>query len=68
MGAIDEQSLEQLQVVLKLKGCVQNKEHEYENCSFKYNSQNPKFVWVLRDFALQLVDKNGKEMNSDEYL
>lgn len=68
MGAIDEQSLEQLQVVLKLKDCVDNTEHEYEDCSFKYSSQPPQFIWVLRDFALQLIDKNGLEMSPDEYL
>lgn len=25
-------------------------------------------VWVLRDFALQLVNKNGREMSSNDYL
>lgn len=65
MGAIDEMSLEQLQVVLKLKACVDGSQHSYEGCSFRYNSDNPKFMWILRDFALQLVDKNGKEITSD---
>lgn len=59
MGAIDELSLEQLQVVLKLKTCVDNTPHQYDSSSYKYSSDHPKFIWVLRDFALQLVDKNG---------
>ena len=25
-------------------------------------------MWVVRDFALQLVDENSKEINSKEYL
>lgn len=65
MGAIDELSLEQLQVVLKLKTCVDNTKHEYDSCSYKYCSDNPKFIWVLRDFALQLVDRSGNEITSD---
>lgn len=68
MGAIDELSLEQLQAVLKLKLCVENTEHQYDSCSYRYSSDNPKFIWVLRDFALQLVDKTGQEITSDEYL
>ena len=28
----------------------------------------PKFFWILRDFSLQMVDKNGKTLNNDEYL
>ena len=46
-GAIDEQALGQLQVVLNLKNCIEK-------------HGRPKFVWVLRDFALQLIDKEGK--------
>jgi hypothetical protein len=34
----------------------------------KYKSPPPKFYWILRDFALQLIDKNGREITSDEYL
>jgi len=28
----------------------------------------PSFLWVVRDFALQLCDEDGKEINSKEYL
>jgi hypothetical protein len=28
----------------------------------------PSFMWVVRDFALQLCDENGSEINSQEYL
>ena len=28
----------------------------------------PTFCWVVRDFTLQLVDKNGKSIQADEYL
>ena len=28
----------------------------------------PKFLWVVRDFSLQLVNENGKRITSKEYL
>ena len=28
----------------------------------------PNFIWVLRDFALKLVNANGKSISSDEYM
>lgn len=28
----------------------------------------PSFLWIIRDFALQLVDKEGRSMTSQEYL
>ena len=55
MGAIDEQALDQLRVVTNLKSCV----------SSRLESERTKLVWVLRDFALQLVDKYGCEMTAN---
>lgn len=28
----------------------------------------PSFIWVVRDFTLQLVDEEGTDMTSKEYL
>tara|TARA_B110000285_G_C15126187_1_gene620402 strand:+ start:951 stop:1097 length:147 start_codon:yes stop_codon:yes gene_type:complete len=28
----------------------------------------PKFLWVVRDFTLQLVDDENKEINAKQYL
>lgn len=52
MGAIDELALDQLRVVVNLK----------QNLMAQPPAEKTKLVWVLRDFALQLVDKNGFEM------
>ena len=49
MGAIDEQALDQLRVIVNLKNSLAQQAPE----------EKTKLVWVLRDFALQLVDKNG---------
>ena len=29
---------------------------------------NPEFLWVLRDFMLELIDERGVEMSEDQYL
>lgn len=28
----------------------------------------PKFLWVLRDFTLEIANKNGKKLTPKEYL
>ena len=28
----------------------------------------PKFLWVIRDFTLELTDRNGKRVKPAEYL
>ena len=28
----------------------------------------PQFMWVLRDFALQLINEDGEQMTCDDYL
>jgi hypothetical protein len=48
-GAIDEGTLDQLRIVAKLKQCLKGTGTEDKG----------RLVWVLRDFALQLVGKNG---------
>lgn len=34
----------------------------------EYSKYFPNFLWVVRDFALQLVDSEGEPINSKEYL
>jgi hypothetical protein len=51
LGAIDELALDQMRVILNLKKCLKQPQPETEKI---------KLVWVLRDFALQLADKNGQ--------
>lgn len=57
IGAIDEQGLDQLRVIVNLKKSFSGQE----------NSQ-PRLIWVLRDFALQLINKKGDSLTENEYL
>jgi hypothetical protein len=41
--------LEQLRVILNFKDSLKHQE----------SNEKPKLVWILRDFSLQLVDRQG---------
>jgi hypothetical protein len=49
LGAIDEVALDQLRTVINLK----------QTLAFQESEEKVKLVWVLRDFALQLMNKYG---------
>lgn len=34
----------------------------------EYSQYFPSFMWVVRDFSLQLVDQEGEAITSKEYL
>ena len=68
MGAIDEQALEDLSLVCKLTQHIHVKSHQGNVSAEAYSQYFPKFIWALRDFSLQLVDEEGYQINSNQYL
>jgi hypothetical protein len=71
MGSIDEQALEDLSLVCKLTQHIHVKSSQSPNLSQSstmYSQYFPKFIWAIRDFCLQLVDKEGKSISSNQYL
>ena len=56
VGHIDETAIKTLSFMSKVS--------EFIDCDVI----PPKFYWILRDFSLQMVDKNGKNMSNREYL
>jgi len=71
MGAIDEASIEELHLVLQL--CARIHVSSQEGDGGKHNESSlsdflPGFLWVLRDFHLQLVDARGNALTETEYL
>lgn len=67
VGSIDEQALSNMSLVTNLstqiRGHVDDSElPEKPNLSF------PAFLWVVRDFALQLRDGGGRTIGAKEYL
>lgn len=70
IGAIDEQAIDDLHVVLHLAKHIHVKSghsDEAERAS-ELSQYFPSFLWVLRDFHLRLADENGGSITEKEYL
>ena len=66
VGSIDESALQCMSLVLNLAKIITVKS---DNCGQENLSMYfPSFLWVVRDFALQLVDENGTQLTSNQYL
>lgn len=66
VGSIDESALSSMSLVLNLAKhiTVKSDKQSTENLSEYF----PSFLWVIRDFALQLVDETGRALTTKEYL
>ena len=64
MKNIDESAIENLALVLNFAKKIQSKFKEINN----YANNFPSFLWVLRDWALELIDTNGNEITARQYL
>ena len=65
VGSIDENALSSLNLILNLAKEIQTKSNGKVGDDI---SSFPAFLWIVRDFALMLRDKNGNSINSKEYL
>jgi hypothetical protein len=64
VGSIDENSLNSLNVIINLAKEIQAKTGEDADGNLYF----PSFLWVVRDFSLQMVDREGCPMAAKEYL
>jgi hypothetical protein len=75
-GAIDENSISNLSLVInltkhiKVKGNRQSldEDEEDEEDPEELSKFFPSFLWILRDFSLELVNELGSEISPNEYL
>jgi len=70
LGSIDENAIQSLSFVINLSKHIQLKSNSRYSETDPEELANlfPSFLWVLRDFALQLVDENGENITAKEYL
>ncbi len=72
MGTIDENALNSLSLVIQLAKKIQMKkntgEAETQEDIDALAQMFPSFLWVLRDFALKLVDQEGTALTPKQYL
>lgn len=61
VGSIDEQALNNMSLVTNLSSQIRQS-------SVQDASEYPAFLWVVRDFALQLQNSEGAAISSSEYL
>jgi hypothetical protein len=58
VGSIDEPALQTLSLVLNLIAGIDKDSY----------SSRPNFLWVVRDFALQLINEKGQQITPSQYL
>jgi hypothetical protein len=67
-GAIDESALSNLSLVVNLTKHIQTKAGAHgEDDGSDFSTYFPEFLWVVRDFSLQLKDPSGRPITSREY-
>lgn len=64
MKNIDENAIESLGLVINLSKKIQSTFKDLDS----YANNFPSFLWVIRDFALDLIDENGRKLTSSQYL
>lgn len=69
LGSIDENALQNLNLVVSITKNIHLKSKGNDDVDAEeYSQYFPSFLWVVRDFALQLVDEDGEPITSKEYL
>ena len=78
MGSIDEAAISNLSFVAQLSNHIKlsgggggdkdKKSNGVEDESINFHKIFPSFLWVIRDFSLQLVDSDGDVISGSQYL
>lgn len=66
VGNIDEAALNSLSLIINLAKEIQFSDKEKSEESME--KYFPSFLWIIRDFALQMVDQKGNKLTQKEYL
>ena len=62
VGNIDENALNNISLIINLSKEIA------QNQNAKIDHSFPSFLWVLRDFALQMKNSSGDQISQKEYL
>ncbi len=68
VGNIDEQALNSLSLIINLAKDIQIKSHHGDSEKEDPANYFPSFLWIVRDFALKMVDSNGVAITPKDYL
>ncbi|KAK3240117.1 hypothetical protein CYMTET_50016 [Cymbomonas tetramitiformis] len=71
MGGIDEVALDRLSLVTEVSKHIRKRAGDYGSdaqCLHDLGECAPQFLWLLRDFFLDLKSEDGAECTADDYL
>lgn len=68
VGAIDETAMQTLSLMTRVTENVKVQSNTEDADVNNLAQHMPAFFWILRDFSLRLVDKEGKSITVDQYL
>ncbi|CAG9329474.1 unnamed protein product [Blepharisma stoltei] len=68
VGTIDENALQNLSLIVNLSKQLQIRSSQGPTNPDEIANYFPSFLWVLRDFALRLVDGEGNPISARKYL
>jgi hypothetical protein len=69
VGTIDENALNNLSLIVNLSKELQIKSETLEEADpEEFHKYFPTFLWVVRDFALKLIDNEGNDITPRNYL
>lgn len=68
VGCIDEPSIQQLQLTTTISKNIAVSQYNSRNDVHLLANYFPKFMWVLRDFMLDIVDYEGRLITANQYL
>eukprot|EP00826_Nyctotherus_ovalis_P024072 TRINITY_DN1857_c0_g1_i12.p4 TRINITY_DN1857_c0_g1~~TRINITY_DN1857_c0_g1_i12.p4 ORF type:complete len:123 (-),score=40.10 TRINITY_DN1857_c0_g1_i12:18-386(-) len=68
MGVIDERAISNLSLAAELTKNIEMKLSKGKEKREAIANITPKFMWILKDFALDLVDEYGRNITSSDYL
>lgn len=68
VGSIDENALNNISLIVNLTKNLQIRSSDSDLDVDELANYFPSFLWVIRDFSLQLIDSSGNSITSKEYL
>lgn len=68
MGSIDENALNSLSLVINISKTLQEHNANGNTDEEEFAKNFPIFLWILRDFSLQLKDPQGNQISPKQYL
>jgi hypothetical protein len=68
VGVIDEQAISQLSLTTTLSKNIVVTNNKDANDEYSLSYYTPKFMWIIRDFTLELQDASGRKISSNQYM